>query len=217
MTDLGWGWERVRCIIKEKFGKEPWYNDILSYLLQRYASIERRLIDTFRYVACHPENRNTFSYEYASILRDSGSVFSSVLDRLVRETTAVSEEPDISDYKKWLLKLDIPRYMSNRIDRIYSISVDINYPLEENVLLPFLQWKNEKGKLKWWEAYNNVKHSDVDNFRDGNLENAMNSVAALAVILALFTEGEGKLFINPGFYHPEEYLNKRLFFKACDS
>jgi hypothetical protein len=61
-----------------------------------------------------------------------------------------------------------------------------------------------------------VKHSDVDNFRDGNLENTMNSVAALAVILALFTEGEGKLFINPGFYHPEEYLNKRLFFKAHD-
>ena len=131
MTDLGW--ERVRCVIKEKFGKEPWYNDILSYLLQRYASIERRLIDTLRYVACHPENRNTFSYEYASILRDSGSVFSSVLDRLIRETTAISKEPDISDYKKWLLKLDIPRCMSDRIDRIYSISVDINYPLGENV------------------------------------------------------------------------------------
>jgi len=87
MTNQGMGWERVECAIYKHFSKEPWYYDITSYLFQRYSSIEMRLMETFRYVACHPRNKNTFSYEYASILRDAGSVFSSVLDRLVRSYT----------------------------------------------------------------------------------------------------------------------------------
>jgi len=216
MTNQGMGWERVECVIYKHFSKEPWYYDIASYLFQRYNSIEMRLMETFRYVACHPRNKNTFSYEYASILRDAGSVFSSVLDRLVRETSSISKQRlDIRDYRKWLMQLEIPRHTPKKIDRIYSISVNINCPLKERVLLPFSQFKNKKERLKWWEAYNNVKHSELDKFHDGNFENAMNSVAALAILLALFIKGgEGKLFIKPGFYHPEEYLQNFLFFKT---
>ena len=214
MVNRGLGWERVKCVIYEQFSEEPWYDDILSYLLQRYNSIEKRTIETFRYVACHPRNRNTFSYEYASILRDAGSVFSSVLDKLVRETSSLSKQLDIRDYRKWLMQLDIPRHTPKKIDRIYSVSVDINYPLKEKVLLPLFQLKDEKEKLTWWEAYNNVKHSDIDKFHAGNFENAMNSVATLAILLALFVKGgEGRLFVNPGFYHLEEYLQDLLFFK----
>ena len=57
MTNQGMGWERVDCVIYKHFGKEPWYYDVASYLFQRYNSIETRLMETFRYVSCHPKNK----------------------------------------------------------------------------------------------------------------------------------------------------------------
>jgi hypothetical protein len=207
------GWGRVKCVINDKYGKEDWFGEIVSYLLQRYSSIEDRILETFRFVACNSGNRHAFSYEYASILRDAGSVFGSVMDRLIRKTEMVSGQLDIRNYRKWLMELDIPEHR-DRIRKIYSVSVDINYPLQEKVLLPFRQFSDDKKRLDWWEAYNDVKHSDIDKFHAGNFENALNSVAALSILLALSMCGrEGRLLVNPGLYEPEEYLQSLLFFK----
>lgn len=161
------------------------------------------MIETFRYVACHPNNRNTFSYEYASILRDAGSVFGSVMDRLVRETSSVSGQLDIRKYREWL---------RSEVENIHSLAAEINYPLAERVLLPFLTLKDENGRLEWWNAYNELKHSDIDKFQVGNFENALNSVAALAILVTLMGEVP-TLFPNVGFFEPEEYLQSLLFFK----
>jgi len=199
----GRGYSRVQDLIDNKFRREPWYGEVLSYLLQRYSSIEGRMIETFRYVACHPNNRNTFSYEYASILRDAGSVFGSVMDRLVRETSSVSGQLDIRKHREWL---------RSEVENIHSLAAEINYPLAERVLLPFLTLKDENGRLEWWNAYNELKHSDIDKFQVGNFENALNSVAALAILVTLMGEVP-TLFPNVGFFEPEEYLQSLLFFK----
>jgi hypothetical protein len=210
-------WIRIQSILYEKYREENWYDEIMSYLLQRYASIENRLIETFRYVTCNSSNRHTFSYEYASILRDAGSVFGSVIDRSIRRTKTVSKRLSMEHYGKWLTGLDIPE-RDDKISKIYSASVDINYPIKEKVLLPFIQLKDDNGKLDWWEAYNDVKHSDIDKFSAGNFENALNSVAALSILLSLFVhDADGRLLVNPGFYEPEEYLQSLLFFKSTIS
>lgn len=200
------GYTRVGNAIYGKLGKEMWYRDILSYIRRRYDSIESRMIGTFRYVDCHPGNRNTFSYEYASILRDAGSVFGSVMDRLVRETSLGSGQLDIRDYRRWLTR---------EVKNIHSIAADINYPLAERLLLPFHSLKEEDGRLEWWNAYTDVKHSDIGKFQIGNFENTLNSVAALAILLQL-AKPKGvriRLFPNIGFYYPENYLQRLLFFK----
>ena len=218
------GWSRIGDDIKRKFGKEPWYGDVHAYLIQRYNSIENRMIETFRYVACHPDNRNTFSYEYASMLRDAGSVFGSVMDRLVRETSPDSGLLDIRDYTRWLRQLDI-EFSRGKFAKIHFIAADINYPLKKRALFPYLPLKDEDGRLEWWNAYNDVKHSDIDKFHVGNFENSLNSVAALAILLALFGEEESysiRLFYQIGFYlfnRPptpewEEYQLSLLFFKT---
>jgi len=201
----GHGYTRVKNLIHSKFGKETWYGDVLSYILQRYSSIETRMIGTFRYVDCHPKNRNTFSYEYASILRDVGSVFGSAMDRLVRETSSVSGQLDIRNYME-LLK--------SEVENIHSIAADVNYPLAERLLVPFQPLREKNGKLKWWNAYTDVKHFDIDKFQIGNFENTLNSVAALAILLELTSPRSlSRLFPNIGFYHPESYLQRLLFFK----
>ena len=207
------GWSRVSCMLMSNFGKESWYHAVQSYCLQRYHSLETRMIDSFRFVECHPRNRNTFSYEYSSILRDAGSVFSSIMDRLVRETVSSSGELDITAYREWLRNLEIP-CVGKKIEKIWFISVDLNYPLESRTILPFFEFKEEDGRLQWWNAYNKVKHSDIENYDFGNLENALNSVGAIAILSALLAkEGNRRLFIRPGVYHPENHLLSSLFFK----
>jgi len=204
MTLYDYGYKDVEALLWRKFRKAKWYEDVLSYLLKRYYSIENRIIETFRYVDCHPSNRATFSYEYSSILRDAGSVFGSTMDRLVKETRSISALLDIRDYAKWLRE---------EVENIPLIAAEINYPSEERLLLPFLPLNDEKSRLNWWHAYNEVKHSDIDKFHVGNFENALNSLAALAILLALYQlHYGGRLFPNI-YYSPEKYPESLLFFK----
>ena len=70
-----------------KFGSNPWYNSLFGYLLLRYKQIEGRVKETSRYVEIQSDNKGTYSYEFGSIIRDIGSVFSSLLDCIVDKTT----------------------------------------------------------------------------------------------------------------------------------
>lgn len=144
--------------------------------------------------------------QYASILRDVGSVFGSAMDRLVRETSSVSEQLNIRNYMEWL---------KSEVENIHSIATDVNYPLAERLLVPFQPLREENSKLKWWNAYTDVKHFDIDKFQIGNFENTLSSVAALAILLELTSPRKGlpRLFPNIGFYYPESYLQRLLFFK----
>jgi hypothetical protein len=57
---------------------------------------------------------------------------------------------------------------------------------------------------RWWTAYNNVKHHDVQRHTEGNLENALTSVASLAVLkLILCWNISTILFANIGIIYPE--------------
>lgn len=193
---------RIKQILYKKFKEEPWFSKVLSYTIVRYQSIESRMIETFRFVDCNPENYGVFSYEYASILRDSGSVFGSIMDSLVRETS--SEEPkkkyDIRDYRKWLIR---------EIEKIHLVSVGLIYPIQQRFLLPFYRIEDEDKKLEWWTAYNYVKHSDISKFKDGNLGNALNSLGALAILYAIMDSKNGsqiRLFNQIGFVSPMKSL-----------
>jgi len=69
-----------------KYKENTWFNAVLGYFTIRYPPIEARILDTLRYVELAPKNATAFSYEFGSILRDIVSVFSSILDKLIRNT-----------------------------------------------------------------------------------------------------------------------------------
>jgi len=156
------------------------------------------MIETFRYVDCNPLNYDVFSYEYASILRDVGSVFGSIMDRLVRKTgfLPADEDSNMGHYRKWLTK---------EIENIHLVSVGLSYPIQQR-LSPFQLIKHENQSLRWWTAYNNVKHSDISMFKDGNLRNALNSLGAFAILYAVMDVNNGsgiRLFSEIGFVTPQ--------------
>jgi len=202
----------LRHLILHKFSSESWYSELSAYISQRYDSIEQRTIDTFRYVDCHPANSKTFSYEFASILRDAGSTFSSVMDKLVRHSLTVPSTRilSIGDYVEWLQNLE---------PKIHLASAELAYPLTERLLVPFRALGEADTTIVWWKAYNDVKHSDIDKYKEGSLENALNSVAGLAVLYALAGSWATtmKLFRKIGIFNPDTQREGVVLFQSATS
>lgn len=195
------------AVIHQKFHQTEWFGNTLGYGLERYLAIEKRMIDCFRYVACDSRNLNTFSYEFASIIRDIGSVFGSTMKMLVTNDNDFGgllpkgEEPDIRHYKKWLVRI---------LPTIHLISFEINIIRANRFIIPFSMLKNESSWIAWWDGYNNLKHSDIDNYQDGNLASALFGLSALAGLICLMYEGNAAtqigLFRNFGYREPIEEI-----------
>lgn len=158
----------------KRYGAEDWFARARDYLVARRAAIQQRLQTTFRFVELNRENSATFSYEFASILRDSGSVFGSVLDLLVKGREGdFNFQTNFGDYRMLLLDED---------PDIYRLTVQVRPLFPRGVLVPLQALSQANGVPGWWRAYNNVKHSEYENFRDGNMSNAVLSVAALVIL-----------------------------------
>jgi hypothetical protein len=181
--------------LKNKFGNEKWFGEPYTYLTQRYRAIEDRTANTFKFVALDRDNEKTFSYEFAGILKDSGSVFSSVMDNLVRNVTAKTKRRyDFRDYRKFLI---------DEVSNIHLRVVAVNdlFPM---IIIPFSALRDlKRGQPRWWRAYNVIKHSEVIQCQEGNLANAIGSLAALAILgsqMGCFIRTQ--LFVNVGIAYP---------------
>jgi|GEM_PF-1195703 len=189
-----------------KYGTNDWFNELLGYLMIRFHPIETRILNTFRYVELQPRNKDTFSYEFGSLIRDIGSTFSSLLDKLVRNTaTKPKDVYDIMDYRKFL---------ADEVEDVELIGAQLNSPFRLNLILPFEKIGDVTTRLNWWDAYNKLKHSEIDNFQDGSLTNAIYGMGSLAILYALmsrYRRAEGRLFTQIGHFRPIEIVKKALF------
>jgi hypothetical protein len=178
-----------------KYRSGPWYAPALEYLRIRNVSIEDRLIETFRFVDVDENNGRTFSYEYASILRDAGSTFASVMEAFVRGVTDKTGKTYFNDYKNLLIKED---------SEISSRSLLIIPHRKNGVIIPLHSLENNTATPAWWSAFTEVKHSEYTNYKQGSLGNAITAVAALKVlgIFAGVVSADGPLWANVGTVYP---------------
>jgi len=201
-------------MLRDRFQGEEWFSRAKSYWLSRFASVEARLQTAFRYVELHRNNRNTFSYEFGSILRDSGGIFASVADALVRGASAAPKRRyDFPDYRDFLRKED---------PSLHRRSVDLRPVFPVSLVVPFEELQTERGIPAWWNAYNDVKHRDYDQFLKGNLENSVTAVCALVLLGAMMGAFvSDSLFVNVGIAYKEDSVDlsdqRRLFPRASDS
>lgn len=192
----------------KRYGAEDWFTRARDYLVARRAAIQQRLQTTFRFAELNRENGATFSYEFASILGDSGSVFGSVLDSLVKGKKGdFSAQTNIKDYGMLLLDED---------PDIHHRTVQVRPLFPRGMLVPLSALSQANEMPGWWRAYNNVKHSEYENFRDGNMRNAVLSVASL-VILEHFTNTllPDNIWVNIGIAYSDTSIDmsdeRRLF------
>lgn len=187
--------------------EKEWYVRATEYLRERRNFVQKRFTECLRYVDVHPGNSETFSYEFASILRDCGSVFSSVLDAVIKGSTPGKRETNITDYKSFLQAQD---------DTVHLYSVHFRGRFPDGLILPFYSLKNSKSP-GWWNAYNKVKHSEYDAYESGNLGNATTALAALVILetMLICRMKSDEIWTNIGLQFEEESYDmgamKRLF------
>jgi len=192
----------------QNFKDEIWFAKAWNYLSARRPVIQARLENTFRFVELHKANESTFSYEFASILRDAGSVFGSVLDALVKGHKGDPRlRTNFKCYRELLITYDpdIPRR-----------SVRIRALFPGGLVLPLTALAKDN-LPSWWQAYNKVKHSEYDNLQAGNMRNAVLAVAAL-VILEYFMgiPSHDGFWVNIGIVYPEDSIDmspERILFR----
>jgi len=159
-------------------GELEWAKEPLNYLTNTHLAIVSRFEQSLRYVSLHRDNGNTFSYEFASILRDVASAFGSFTGEIIKasdqEKVWAWNKPDIKDYRNFYLKI-APGLPTDFVELS-------GFYLPDRLLNPFWEWE-DKTAPGWWNAYNKIKHSEYKHADLGNLQNVTNAIAAVDIIL----------------------------------
>ncbi len=189
--------------IWQNYQYEPWYDEIKNHLELRYQAIENRMIQTFDYTTPSNSNKLTYSYVFSSILRDVGSVFDSVVSELISNTQSDCKN-NIYGFLQFLESID-PELEKRSV---YLLS-------NRKTVVPYR--KGPEGLPKWWHAYNDVKHDETTYYHQGNLENALTSLAALVILArsVCHMSVATRIFTNIGIvYSPDsiDLSTQRLLF-----
>lgn len=188
--------------------EKAWYIQAYEYLTERRTFVQKRFVDCMQYVDVHSDNHGAFSYQFASILRDSGSVFGSVLDAMIKGSRfPVRGKTNITHYKSFLKAQN---------DRIFLASVHFRSRFPYGLILPLYSLKTRRNSPAWWLACNEVKHSEYDGYRFGNLGNAATAVASLVILETVFGRpSTDEIWTNIGSQYEEGSFDmntmKRLF------
>lgn len=199
------GWHYLASQLEEKYRSEKWFTEITNYLHSRYWAIKERFLNSFRYVDVHPLNASTFSYEYASLLRDVGSVYSSVMDSLVRKGNLANKEMyNILNYR---------HFLSEEIENLENICAELRANYNRRFLELFRGYNDPSTRISWWDAYNAVKHSDIASLNLGCQCHVLYGFTTISTIYQLISkEGRDEQLFSLGF-HRDWSVDRTTFLK----
>jgi len=181
-------------------------------VLRWYERMENIILKFSEHVPLVPENDNLKTPFLISCLIDScgllDSIFRDLVDHpaLEKKSTKKKKNNNIEDYAKcFSTQFNLPNMRS----------VLLQAPLR--YLTPFSAWssKTKAGKyssLRWWDAYNNLKHDRLTYIEEGTLGTTLNALCALHQVLARTPEVEMfRQFLRYGwiespFIEPEEFI-----------
>lgn len=154
--------------------------DYQNIYWKKYLYLESRVIETDYYVTISKENFKTFSNVYEELLISICSELESVFREWSGE---MSNDSNINSYvKKIIFKSE------DNFDKEVSVFLcdlkvkpfsDLTFFLKE---INDFKYINTKNHLYWWYIYNKIKHDKVNYYKFANLENILNSLAALFIV-----------------------------------
>lgn len=171
-------------------------NDLMQQYWRYYLILEKRFIETIAYVELNSDNYIAYSNNYALLIQAIGAE----LDTLFKLYCgfAASERKNIFDYVKAIddeENFSKPKHALDYPFREQEIIVD-TYGV---MIQPFKDWDSSKPaqSLKWWDAFDKLKHNRFNNRKLANQENTLNILAALFFVemkyLKKITEGTEEL------------------------
>ena len=139
-----------------------------------FLTLEQDIKNLARYIEFDKDNNKVYSIELVRILQISSSEIDVILKLLCRKLNPNKMFNNINDYRNEIMKsLSI---IAN--EKVYASRYGMEFK-------PWVSWK-KKNNPNWWKAYNNVKHQRDIHYKDANLKNTLNSVAALFVITCYY-------------------------------
>lgn len=139
-----------------------------------YLALEQDLIKVSRFVEFDEDNFECYSIELAHLLIASASEIDVVLKALCNNISGKTHKT-INHYRD-----TIKENLSDLItEKVYAS----RYGLQ---LTPWINWQKEDLNPLWWKSYNNVKHQRDKHFKEANLKNVLNTVAALQLVIIYF-------------------------------
>lgn len=147
---------------RQEFHQENW-----NY----YLMLEKKFRRTMDYVTLSEDNAKTYSLEYAGLIQIVGSE----LDAFFKVYCGFKpeERKSINDYFPEVQK------------RFAGINTQKIKVQEENMTItPFDGWNavQPAQSLKWWLAFDQIKHSRTANYKEANQENVLCILSALYLL-----------------------------------
>lgn len=144
---------------------------------QYFLTIEADFAATARYVEVCKANFKTYPVEYAKLLLASASEIDVLCKVLCKKLDADAGRSNIDEYRACIT--DWTRLHTEKVlVRRYNIE-----------LKPWKAW-SKKSNPKWWSSYNKVKHQRNQYYSEANLQNCLNSVAALFTLVIYVHKAE---------------------------
>ena len=140
-------------------------NNIWNYFL----ALESDLDGTSRYIEPAGQE-NVFSFEFAKLLILACTEVESVFKAICFEIEKKQVSGNIGTYKHTVLS-KYPKIVESCV-HINRLGYDIK---------PFEGW--DKGPLNWWDAYQLVKHSRRNYFKEATYINATKALSALYILI----------------------------------
>lgn len=135
-----------------------------------FLSIEEDLNATSRYI--EPDGQeNVHSFEFYKIIMLSCVEIESAFKQMCNAIDPSEKIGNMSDYKRMIL---------GRYPKICECEVVVSR-WHARAICPFEDW--DKGRLKWWETYQAIKHNRFTDIMQANYKNAVYSLAALYVLI----------------------------------
>lgn len=166
-------------------------------------TLQSDLIRLFEYIEPADENLGAFSIRlYELLLRACTEIEANSKAILTANGYQKSGNWNMDDYKK-----------INSSSRLCDYEVEVNiWRQSTRIFRPFEKWAQNES-LPWYQAYNNIKHNRHENFKQANLENAVNAIAGVVAILfsqfyvdALHTRKELDFYSYHGGFFSENDL-----------
>lgn len=165
--DLTFGYDRDERYIdpKEK-----------SSLLSAAKLILKDYEELLEYVEPCDKNKDTYSHRIYELLLRTCTEVEANLEGIMKANGY--KKPD----KKNLTMTDYRKVES--ATKLSGYSVTMHQWRPDRTVHPFDAWKTQTESLRWYTAYNKVKHDRSKNFDKANLENLSNAICGLLCVLS---------------------------------
>lgn len=148
--------------------------DVLQTYIIEYKYLYEKLEDIFRYIHPSKENFHCYSNELRNFIILICTEIEAHFQAILKENGSVKIRMTTQDY-----------YLINDLTKINKYTLTFRNFSQLGNISPFKSWKeaNPTKSLSWYDYYNEIKHNKYLNLSKANLGCAVNSFAALSILI----------------------------------